>query len=1285
MTKHYFRAMSAARVLACMLMLALLVGSLGPAVSAQEAPAAPPADTADVGEPATDPSEPTEPSDAGEPAELPGGVEFKIAPLTDEGSGAESSESSEEELPAGAERISEEDLAILDGEEEGPALRSFAFFGGDPQLVIEKELVQDSGRTGMESYDDFSVTIQKYKRFLIIFWVPDGAPEVHTFDDVTGLIELEADRAHRYVITENSAPDYTTTYSDEDDECDFTYPLLGSPTKTCTITNDDIAPPIQQCTLVSDESDTYIGNTAATEIEPHPVWSTAFSGDGAEWIWAAADSSDATVTFTRKVNVSGVAGDATLEVAADNSYSVKLNGTPVSCLDGSGDNNFNSTNGPSGGPDSCDVTLPNGENTLEFTVTNAGGSANPAAGNPAGLYYRVTFDAVSCTEVPPPPPVQYAEVTMCKTDTEQNPLGGWTLMLLGEEYDSINVGSDGADYSLFGVPAGDYVLRANGFYTYRGTTGAEYSDAAYSKRDPGDGVYGGAFAPWSRVNDFPSPYTGWLGVMLNDGFTNWGSVFNSGHSYALGMNTGSTMDFTFNIYDDQYGDNSGSINVAVDEGFSGVTDEESGCVTFDDVPYGDYTANEVLQDGWTNESGIGLVTVNDPEETFYIVNEEEVETPNQCVIGSDATTLEGGSPSFIAGFIHSSWTMLISGVSWIWGDAAIVDPVGTETQVFTKTFWLDSAPGTDATLEIAADNSYSVTLNGNPVGADASEDNYSSVDTIIIPSAEFDAGANTLVITVNNFAMAGGTAQTNPAGLRYKLTIDESSCSETPPAQEFLKVHIYKYLKDGESEAQVANDSGETPFPMVASWNAANLGGAGGPAGYVLGNGHGGAAYTYAADTSPMSAPADYTTSEVTDGSVVLPIGGTCVADKYRLVGYREGNTLIEAQNDDLSPTAPVYTGLTSDKYVIVVNEDCDDVLDEEPVDPDTELIIVTDDTSPGENVLGWMFGRDTSTETPFSFDSGNQSIGSGSLFVPAITNLVDGNSDKFIGELFLQKLISDINSISYDFNIAGPDANAEEHFYMSVYANFGVSSPTKFYDCRYSVVPTTGSVGSYTTVTFDPTQVYPVTQSGSSPAACPASPAAMGAGATIRAISLNVGDTSGSDTGVSGYLDRVVVSTPTMITTYDFEPAATVPADPPQNNNGGGGGGGGGGGSNNDDDGEVLGASTDGEVLGNECALLTDFMREGMANDPAQVTLLQAFLNGEMSSGLPESGFFGSLTTSAVNSFQLKYWEEVLKPWAEIGMGQEKTPTGFVYKTTLWKINNIKCPDLNAPFPTLP
>lgn len=207
-----------------------------------------------------------------------------------------------------------------------------------------------------------------------------------------------------------------------------------------------------------------------------------------------------------------------------------------------------------------------------------------------------------------------------------------------------------------------------------------------------------------------------------------------------------------------------------------------------------------------------------------------------------------------------------------------------------------------------------------------------------------------------------------------------------------------------------------------------------------------------------------------------------------------------------------------------------------------TSTVLVTGNTASAENQPGWMFNRDTTTSTPFEFNKDAKSIGQGSLYVKPIGS---NASDKFIGENFLQKPLSDITSISYDFQLgSGLDAAKADQFYMSVYANFAESDPLKFYDCRYSVVPTTGSDSSFTTVTFDPTQSYTVATRGSSnpsPHACPATPADMGPGAMVRVFALNVGDSSTADQGVHGYLDNVVVATSTDTTVYNFDPKITM------------------------------------------------------------------------------------------------------------------------------------------------
>ncbi len=239
------------------------------------------------------------------------------------------------------------------------------------------------------------------------------------------------------------------------------------------------------------------------------------------------------------------------------------------------------------------------------------------------------------------------------------------------------------------------------------------------------------------------------------------------------------------------------------------------------------------------------------------------------------------------------------------------------------------------------------------------------------------------------------------------------------------------------------------------------------------------------------------------------------------------------SDNCDVSPRGGTWASTSGAADVIVTNT----------------TIVVSGNTSAGENQPGWLFNRDVTTATPYMFTTAESSIGTGSLYVMPIGATA---ADKFIAENFLNAPIANVDLISYDFMIASTSlATQEEHFYMNVYANFGESADDKFYDCRYNIVPTIGSNASFTTVTFDPTQAYPVTTRGGasiSPYTCPAVPADMdllSPGSNIRAFALNVGDTSASDLGLNGYLDNVVVLMGANQTTYDFEPAPVVAPGP--------------------------------------------------------------------------------------------------------------------------------------------
>lgn len=205
----------------------------------------------------------------------------------------------------------------------------------------------------------------------------------------------------------------------------------------------------------------------------------------------------------------------------------------------------------------------------------------------------------------------------------------------------------------------------------------------------------------------------------------------------------------------------------------------------------------------------------------------------------------------------------------------------------------------------------------------------------------------------------------------------------------------------------------------------------------------------------------------------------------------------------------------------------------------DSTVVVTQADTK------GWAFNRDTTTMTPYEFTEDKKSIGAGSLYVLPISDANPKN--KFVAEKALNIPAADLQSVAYDFLIAGNgDAADANQFYLNIYTNKPGS--TTFYDCRYDYVPTTGSTSAFTTASFSRTDT-PVNvadrTTGGDTYVCPPKLSDLEAGSTVSFFSLSVGDTSTSDTGLAGYLDKVVVSTTSSTTTYDFEknqPAPPVP-----------------------------------------------------------------------------------------------------------------------------------------------
>jgi hypothetical protein len=77
----------------------------------------------------------------------------------------------------------------------------------------------------------------------------------------------------------------------------------------------------------------------------------------------------------------------------------------------------------------------------------------------------------------------------------------------------------------------------------------------------------------------------------------------------------------------------------------------------------------------------------------------------------------------------------------------------------------------------------------------------------------------------------------------------------------------------------------------------------------------------YEAVTSPLDLNSNYSTNEVTGGTLV---GTTCNTNQpFALIGYTSGSTLALAQAATPSATMPAFTGMTGNMFVIVWNQDC--------------------------------------------------------------------------------------------------------------------------------------------------------------------------------------------------------------------------------------------------------------------------------------------------------------------------------------------------------------------------
>lgn len=204
--------------------------------------------------------------------------------------------------------------------------------------------------------------------------------------------------------------------------------------------------------------------------------------------------------------------------------------------------------------------------------------------------------------------------------------------------------------------------------------------------------------------------------------------------------------------------------------------------TVDAGTAGSTIINTAVASATQNDSNPG----NNTASVNAVVNRPVTPGPtcNVTIVSDTTNTVNelGDATAAALTFIHTAWTASVPGATWIWGTDPVADTTVTTSQTFKKTFDFNG-PVTAATLNVAADNSYTVKLNGVTIGGDVSGDNFAlGTQDTYNNVAGIITGTNTLEITVTNIGVANSNAAANPAGLLYKLSVDGSDpdCAVVP-------------------------------------------------------------------------------------------------------------------------------------------------------------------------------------------------------------------------------------------------------------------------------------------------------------------------------------------------------------------------------------------------------------------------------------------------------------------------------------------------------------------------
>jgi hypothetical protein len=1032
-----------------------------------------------------------------------------------------------------------------------------------------------------------------------------------------------------YDITEvpvaNYTPSYTSNQEGHANDCNNL--SAGSDQSKskhgpviCTITNTYHAPENQSCTLVSDAT-TNVGESPAVLSFVHGNWTHGLDASGAKWIWNAfhatpSADTDEVVTFTKTFNVVGTPSSVNLDLASDNTYTVAVNGTP-SCSDTVNLDNFSSVE------PTCDITslVHTGVNTLTFVVTNTHGFGTNPETNPGGLIYKVSITGASCAAVPPP--------------TENS----CVLATAGEVAPHVTIANSGEDTVQTILTAKGYSLNADtdqkNYQVWQGSgNSVDFSVKVLKKLAGYSHVYGyytagntGTFVPVFRDGTVP----GYAAVPLHSEgdvvtFT-VNPVSAAGIGFAVITYDGSVVSAAYAT--EKSLNVEGASRAVVYNPSSNVYvigfDDQTGTR---DNDYNDLMVEVTVTGCHDNNENPTTGTIT----AYKVICTDEKDLPNWGSGGPDITATT--AQNWVA--THESCHLAEWNFQWAPdgtanpGDNATGVPTGWNsfaTGVATSIpanalAWVRENISTDYIPFVGASNQSNVSAEMYCSSDVLNYDNYDFINPVVAGTAYYCVGFNSPKVS---------TEITNTA----ETIVVKSADLETQAMPAAFLTPSGKWFFYNDTTDAVDNNlgtfvtgpavapigTGSTDMVLAAANSRTNI------ATFAFSNVKlsdiktlAFSSYSHSGVSGPSESP--YLVFNVSfDGTGVYQSRLVYVPANNGAVPQDAWNT-----NDTIQSGAGqwVYSGATWPGGVIpgTTPKTWSQILSDYPnarVLPVGGLMGVrVGEPGPAgyegnvdKFVIGIQTGSNIHTKT-FDFEPTAVAPQTGTLKI--VKHTVGGNG-------------------SFTFNVTG-----QSPVVVTTSANEGLSSNLVLAAGEYDVSEGAQSGWSFTSATCSDANQETTTQSDIS---------------NGKHITLLASHT------VTCYFDnnKVAIDTPTTFTTTST------------------GGGRSGGRSSGGGGGRVLGAST----TNTSCIPpITMYMKYGWKNDVSQVKALQSFLNDYMHTSLTVNGVFGKDTFAAVKAFQKQEGDKVLNPWVGLpasGIKSKDTPTGYVYQTTKWHINNIVCP----------